>query len=86
MGSAIFFDNTDRNRFIDRIGTVLTEGKTTCYAFAFLSNHAHFLVRTGTSPIASLNIDPEEILLPGSIATGLPPGVSCAISWYGSSG
>jgi putative transposase len=52
--SAIFYDNVDKNRFMDRVGMVLTEGKTTCYAFAFLSNHVHLLLRTGITPIAGI--------------------------------
>ena len=43
--SAIFYDNVDRDRFIDRAGIVLAEGKTACYAFALLSNHVHLLLK-----------------------------------------
>jgi putative transposase len=52
--SDLFYDNTERNRFIDRMETVFTEGKTGCYAFALLSNHVHLLVRTGSSPLSLL--------------------------------
>ena len=52
--SAIFYDNVDRDRFIDRAGMVFAEGRTTCYAFALLSNHVHLLLRTGITPIAGI--------------------------------
>lgn len=50
----IFYDDIDKDRFLERLGTVLTEGKAAGNAFALLSNHVHLLVRTGTSPVASL--------------------------------
>jgi len=50
----IFRDDTDRNNFLDRLGNILTESSTCCYAWALLSNHAHFLLRTGTAPIATV--------------------------------
>ena len=50
----IFYDNNDKDKFIDRAQMVFTEGKTTCYAFSLLSNHAHLLLRTGTTPIAGV--------------------------------
>jgi putative transposase len=53
-GNSIFFDDVDRDRFIDRVEGVFTEGRATCYAFALLSNHAHFLIRTGEAPMARL--------------------------------
>jgi REP element-mobilizing transposase RayT len=50
----IFRDNTDRNNFLDRLGNILTESSTSCYAWALLSNHAHLLLRTATAPIATV--------------------------------
>jgi REP-associated tyrosine transposase len=50
----IFRDNKDRNNFLDRLETLLPETKSTCYAWAFLDNHAHFLFRTGNTPLATL--------------------------------
>lgn len=52
--STIFYDATDKDRFIDRAQAVFGEGRVGCYAFAFLSNHAHLLVRTGTTPLAGV--------------------------------
>jgi len=48
---AIFKDDFDRNNFLDRLGKILTESATACYAWALLPNHAHLLLRsaiTGT--------------------------------------
>jgi REP element-mobilizing transposase RayT len=35
----IFRDNRDRENFLERLGTLLLETKTGCYAWAFLPNH-----------------------------------------------
>ena len=51
---SIFYDDTDKDRFIDRVEKVFTEGETSCYAFALLSNHLHLLVRTGVTPVTTL--------------------------------
>ena len=37
-----------------RLKKLLPETKTSCYAWAFISNHAHFLFRTGSVAIATL--------------------------------
>ena len=50
----IFNDNQDRDNFLDRPATLLPETNMTCCAWAFLSNHAHFLFRTGDIPLATL--------------------------------
>jgi REP element-mobilizing transposase RayT len=42
----IFRDNKDRNNFIDRLSDLLPATQTTCYAWAFIPNHAHFLFRS----------------------------------------
>ena len=41
----IFRDNKDN--FIDRLSDLLPATQTTCYAWAFIPNHAHFLFRSG---------------------------------------
>jgi putative transposase len=53
-GRAIFRSDKDREDFLDRIGSLLPETWTICYAWAFLSNHAHFLLRSGPKGIPSL--------------------------------
>ncbi len=35
----IFKDDTDRNNFLDRLGKVLSETGTTCFAWALIPNH-----------------------------------------------
>ena len=50
----IFQDDQDRNAFLDRLGFLLLESKTSCLAWALLPNHVHLLVRTGRIPVADL--------------------------------
>ena len=44
---AIFKDAKDYRNFLDRLGLILTETQTPCFAWALMSNHAHLLLRTG---------------------------------------
>jgi len=48
----IFEDNKDRDNLWKRLGKLLPATKTSCYAWAMLSNHAHFLLRTGTTGLS----------------------------------
>jgi len=50
----IFKDNLNKDNFLDRLGTLLPKTRITCYAWALLSNHAHFLFRTGDIPLSTL--------------------------------
>ena len=50
----IFNDDKDRENFIERLSTLLPETKTRCYAWSFLSNHAHFFLQSGPPGIAAL--------------------------------
>jgi len=50
----IFKDNKDRDSFIQRLGDLLLETQTDCYAWVLMSNHAHFLFRTGKVGLATL--------------------------------
>jgi putative transposase len=43
----IFWDEEDLKDFVERLGDLLPESGTSCYAWALLTNHAHFLLRTG---------------------------------------
>ena len=43
----IFLNKADLEDFVDRLNSILPEAKTVCYAWALMSNHAHFLFRTG---------------------------------------
>ena len=51
----IFKDNKDlENFFIERLAILLPETKTQCYAWVLMSNHAHFLLKSGPFGIAGL--------------------------------
>ncbi len=50
----IFFDDGDRNNFLQRLGVVLTDTSTPCFAWALIPNHVHLLLKTGVSPIATV--------------------------------
>jgi putative transposase len=48
----IFLNDADREDFLERLGRILTETKTTCYAWALMPNHFHLLLQTATTPIS----------------------------------
>jgi len=50
----IFCDDFDRDRFIDRLGVVIPETQTICFAWALMPNHVHMLIRTGRTPISTV--------------------------------
>jgi putative transposase len=50
----IFSDDQDRNNFIERLGDILAETQTFCFAWALIPNHAHILLRTGQTPLATV--------------------------------
>jgi len=50
----IFSDDKDRDNFLDRLGTIVTETQTICLAWALIPNHAHILLRTGQTPLATV--------------------------------
>jgi REP element-mobilizing transposase RayT len=50
----IFYDDTDRDNFLQRLGDILTETRTSCYAWALIPNHVHILLRTGLTPVATV--------------------------------
>jgi REP element-mobilizing transposase RayT len=50
----IFKDDFDRNDFLDRLGKILQETATTCYAWALIPNHAHLLLKSGKVPVAGV--------------------------------
>ena len=50
----IFFDDDDRDNFLERLGTVLTDTGTPCFAWALIPNHAHILLKTSLVPIATV--------------------------------
>ena len=50
----IFYDDADRDAFVTRLGQVLIETHTDCFAWALIPNHVHLLLRTGLTPIATV--------------------------------
>jgi REP element-mobilizing transposase RayT len=51
-GRAIFSDDRDRREFLHRVSRVFLECGTSCYAWALMPNHVHFVVRTGQRRLA----------------------------------
>ena len=51
-GRNIFRNNKDRKDFIERLSKLCPEMNIKCYAWVFMSNHAHFLIRTGGYPLS----------------------------------
>jgi REP element-mobilizing transposase RayT len=50
----IFQDDPDCNDFLDRLGGILTETQTRCYAWALIPNHFHLLLKTGAAPLSTV--------------------------------
>ena len=50
----IFKDDVDCHNFLNRMGAILLESSTPCFAWALMTNHAHLLLRTGNIPISTI--------------------------------
>ena len=50
----IFENDTDRNHFLHRLGEILLDTGTSCFAWALMPNHFHLLLRTGNIPISTV--------------------------------
>ena len=50
----LFRDDRDRDAFLERLGRILQESATPCYAWALMPNHAHLLLQTGRVPVATV--------------------------------
>ena len=50
----IFFDDQDRSNWIARLGKILIENGTPCFAWALMPNHVHLLLRTGLVPLSTV--------------------------------
>ena len=50
----IFRDVEDCHRFLDRMGEVLLDTVTPCFAWALIPNHVHLLFRTGQTPLPTV--------------------------------
>jgi REP element-mobilizing transposase RayT len=51
---SIFLTVADRRDFFERCERLFAESATSCYAWAFLSNHVHLLLRTGDVPLSKV--------------------------------
>ncbi len=49
----IFRDDEDRYNFISRLGSLVSETQTRCFAWALIPNHFHLLLKTGNTPVAT---------------------------------
>ncbi len=50
----IFNDDKDRYNFLSRLGDILEQTQTGCYAWALIPNHLHLLLRTGACPVSTV--------------------------------
>jgi putative transposase len=50
----IFDEDRDRDDFLNRLGKILIETGTACYAWALMPNHFHLLLKTGTASISTV--------------------------------
>ena len=50
----VFDDNADCDFFVDRLGLILSDAKTQCFAWALIPNHFHLLLKTGVTPIPTV--------------------------------
>ena len=50
----IFKDDKDRDDFLERLGAIIEETQTYCFAWALIPNHFHLLIKTGATPISDI--------------------------------
>ncbi len=50
----IFRSDYDRKNFLNRLGKLISETQTDCFAWALIPNHVHLLLRTGLVPVSVL--------------------------------
>lgn len=48
----VFWSDSDRKDVLGRLGGIIPETKTDCFAWALMPNHVHLLLRTGLMPIS----------------------------------
>ena len=53
-GQRVFRDDPDRDNFVKRLGKLLKDSSTPCYAWALIPNHFHLLLRTGNLPVTKV--------------------------------
>jgi REP element-mobilizing transposase RayT len=52
--SKIFCDDVDREDFLRRLGKLVQQTETKCYAWALIPSHFHLLLKTGKVPISTI--------------------------------
>jgi REP element-mobilizing transposase RayT/lambda repressor-like predicted transcriptional regulator len=50
----VFRGDSDRDHFLERLGEILQDTQTPCYAWALIPNHFHLLLKTGTVPVSTV--------------------------------
>jgi len=50
----IFRSDSDRENFLSRLGELIPESQTDCFAWALIPNHVHLLLRTGLVSVSIL--------------------------------
>lgn len=50
----IFRSDSDRRNFLIRLGILIPETQTDCFAWALIPNHVHLILRTGSVPVSIL--------------------------------
>ena len=50
----IFSNGQARDDFMERLCNIVTETKTSCFAWALIPNQAHILLQTGQTPLAMI--------------------------------
>jgi len=65
---AIFYSDTDRSDFIDRLAVLVDEGALNVYAWVLMPNHFHLLCKTRNRPLSS---SMRKILVGGGLVRSL---------------
>ena len=55
----IFRDDSDRDDFLKRLGGILRESQTPCFAWALMANHFHLPLRTKSIAIPRMGFAPK---------------------------
>jgi len=55
----IFRDDTDRDDFLKRLGGILRESQSPCFAWALMPNHFHLPLRTKSIAIPRMGFAPK---------------------------
>ena len=50
----VFQSDADKNHFLERLGEILKDTQTLCYAWALRPDHFHLLLRMGPVPITTV--------------------------------